>query len=509
MKRVPLTEYISEGILKTFVSVKSLSFQLLQMSNSKVVDNLIHQVQVYICAQDTFLPAIGHVNSTKLFQKINDVYVNKYEILMARPVYSSDELENHLQIGEIYTLERLLLAYLGCHGSLFQPEKKRISGSNTNGIGILNDTNFENEVLFKVPPEDTRDYSTVYIDHFIDFLASKTWTKDYYSYVWLHNKLSKMAGAFHGIGRKGASPFKQHQTNFHSRYLRGVLSGTIGVYFKNLKRLKTCIESQISMNKFNVFEVQGFHLWIKAGAIWFLNIETYLTTRYGNEIDDLRKMLENISPNIIRFNSIALEQGQCTFASLLSDQDSNQSPSREISIEMFDQANNLAGININDAKNSLENPTNIKRNLFRTSTQDKPKRTETTPSRPNTRSTNSKNVENVENIDPMDSDICLEPSSSGLNKNKNAKTNQKTEVQSNITTPKTARRPPGLQQKLKSKNPSTFQTPKKYQAEIEAQKKKLKDQKSRKAANKLSQKRYLNLSESESSPEATPNKKKR
>ena len=477
------------------------------MSNSKVIDNLIHQVQVYICAQDIFTPSIGHVNSMKSFQKINDIYVNKYEILMARPIYSSDELENHLQIGELYTLERLLLAYLGCHGSLYQPEKKRNSSSGMNLTGILNDTNFENEVIFKVPPEDMKDYTTVYIDHFIDFLNSKTWTKDYASYVWLHNRLSKMAGAFHGIGRKGASPFKQHQTNFHARYLRGVLSGTIGIYYKNLKRLKTCIESQVALNKFNVFEIQGFHLWLKVGAIWFLNVETHLTTRYGNEIEDLRKSLENISPNVMRFNSTAIEQGQATFASLVSEPDSNPGSSREISIEMFQQENNLAAINLADTRKSLENPSNIKRNLFRTSTQEKQMEPDKTPSRPNTRSKIASSTENIENMDPRDSVICIGASSSGLNKNQQ-KQNQGIRSKTDNTTPRTARRPDGLQQKFKTKG-STFQTPKKYQEEVEAQKRKLKNQKTKKAQNALSQKRYLNLSDNDSSPESTPNKKKR
>ena len=463
------------------------------MSNSKFLDSVTHNVQVYICAPETFLPPVGHIASTKNFQKINDVFVNKYEILMSRPCYTADEPENHLRIGELYTLERLLLAYLGCHGSFFQNDAKRVSGSSRNLIGVLNDTNFENEVIFITPPEDLKDYTTVYIDNFIEFLNKYQWTKDYASYIWLHNQLSKMAGNFHGIGRKGASPFKKHQNNFNARYLRGVLTGCLETFYVNLKRLKTCIESKVSLNKFNVFELQGFHLWVKSGAIWFLQCETHLSSRYGNEIDDLRKSLELVSPNIIRFNSSAIEQGQTTYASISSLTDSESSP-KDISEVMFEQRNNLEAINLNAARDSLEKPTDVARHAFRTSTQESK----------NVSVRSSARIKNKENEMPNESVICMEPSTSAKSKHQNVTPTKK--VSKQIETPKTARKPPGFPSRTTTK--STFQTPRGYNEKVGAVKDKQAAAKERKAANKQSQKRYLNFSDNDSSPEIK-NKKKR
>ena len=240
---------------------------------------------------------------------------------MISPQYSNEKPDNHDIVAKIFVLERLLLSFIGAHASFYRNDDRMKSVGSLPGVpyvpAVLSDESFNDAVITATPPERLSDYTDDFTDNFINYLESnKRWAIDYPSYKWLHNKISTLSGNFHGIGAKGCSPHKKHLNAFVSRYFRGSLTAQLRNRYQNLKRLKTIIESHISLQKFNIIEIMGCHIWLHADKKMFLQIETHMSIRYGFEKTDLNDSLLTVSPDILRFNSVAIETGNVTFASL-------------------------------------------------------------------------------------------------------------------------------------------------------------------------------------------------
>ena len=332
------------------------------------VAKIIHNWQVYMCSTGSFIAPPGFITYQREFGKITDNFMTKYELLMSTPVFSNDLPENHNIIARIYTMERLMLSHIGAHGSMYKSDKKRDSGQGSY-TGILNADNFKLEVTDKVPLENQKDYKTDWTDFMIDYINNYNWADDYESYRFLHNVLSKHSGRCHGVGAKGISPYKGHQNNFSCRYLKGVLSGTLETYNYNLKRLKTTIENKIALQKFNVIELQGGFVWLKQGNRWFLQIEVWMTSRYGHEITDMKNALDSKFADTMRYHSEAIMMGQDTFQSIISMTDSNQSEVRVLSEPDSNDSLSLKQLNLNESEIVTSGSQMVLRNRFKTSTQ--------------------------------------------------------------------------------------------------------------------------------------------
>ena len=229
------------------------------------ISKLMHNTQIYLTLKSDFYPAPGLQSTTKEFVKHYDIYKNKYEIQMASPYYTTEKPDNHEIVAKIYTMERMLLSFIGAHGTFYRNDDRAKTVGTITGVpyvpAVLSDESFANEVANITPPERLFDYTDDFVDNFITYLEShKRWAIDYPSYRWLHNKLSAIAGSFHGIGAKGCSPNKKHLNRFVSRYFRGSLTTELLKRYQNLKRLKTSIENHIALQKFNVLEIMGCHI---------------------------------------------------------------------------------------------------------------------------------------------------------------------------------------------------------------------------------------------------------
>ena len=137
---------------------------------------------------------------------------------------------------------------------------------------------------------------------------------------------------------------------FVSRYFRGSLTSQLNKRYQNLKRLKTTIENHISVQKFNIIEIMGGYLWLFSDKKLFLQIDTHMSIRYGFEKTDLRDSLLTVSPNILRFNSEAIETGNTTYASLDSFVTTDMSQRRVLSEDnRGDLDLDVAQINLNQS----------------------------------------------------------------------------------------------------------------------------------------------------------------
>ena len=419
----------------------------------------------------------GYISYQREFNKINDVFKTNFELLMSTPVYSNDEPDNHEIIAEIYTLERLIMSHIGAHGSMYKFDKKRDSGHGTYG-GRLNSENFKSEVTDKVPLENQKDYCTDWADHVIDWVTKYNWANDYQSYKFIHNMLSKHSGRFHGIGAKAVSPYKGHQAHFFARSLKGVLSGTLGTYFYNLKRIKTAIENKIAQQKFNVIELQGGYLWVKQDTRWFLQLEIWMTSRYGNEIADIRNGLELKFANTLRFHSDAITLGQDTFRSILSMTDSNQSQIRILSDPSSCDSLSLHNLNLDVSKIQPSSSQVVTRSRFKTSTQKgNPEMTDKTPTLAGpTNETDKENDSSVqfvsesipESSDKKSTKRKLNMDSNQIDPKKSKKGQQPTFTQSTLTqfNPKTKTKPVGKTDNVRS----AFTRPKNLESNKDAEK---------------------------------------
>ena len=83
---------------------KAINWHIFRLNTKKsvmtTISKLIHNTQVYLTHSRDFHPAPGYLSSEREFLKINDVFKNKYDILMISPIYSDSKPDNHDIIGK-------------------------------------------------------------------------------------------------------------------------------------------------------------------------------------------------------------------------------------------------------------------------------------------------------------------------------------------------------------------------------------------------------------------------
>ena len=138
------------------------------------VSKLIHNTQVYLTLKNDFHPAPGHQSSTREFMKHYDVFINKYNILMVSPIYLTEKPENHDIVAKIYTMERMLLSFIGAHGTFYRNDDRAKTVGTVPGVSyvpaVLSDDTFAAEVSNITPHESTIDWTDDFVDNFIRVL---------------------------------------------------------------------------------------------------------------------------------------------------------------------------------------------------------------------------------------------------------------------------------------------------------------------------------------------------